>query len=167
MLKTQGPFDNSGQLTLQQSRPCRHENLPAQTTNKYDNAREWEYKQRNSGLPLAGPTGPQNRLTAQPSWGQVNQTLRGHPQTATVQFSLVFTMQTCLRVQNTQVFPRFWAPPGRGPRRRRRATQGKLGTQGRLGAQGQRATKGQLDRSFRLHGLVRRRTRTQLIDLID
>ena len=33
-------------------------------------------------------------------------------------------------------------PPGRGPRRRRRATQGKLGTQGRLGARGHRATHG-------------------------
>ena len=137
---------------------------------------------RNSGLQLAGQTRHQNCLTAQPAWGHVNQTLRGRPQTANVQFSLVFTMQTGLRVQKTQVFPRFWAPPGRGPRRRRRATQGKLGTQGRLGAQGQRATQGQrdahgrldaqgqldtqgqLDRSFRLHGLVRRRTRTQLID---
>ena len=59
---------------------------------------------RNSGLQLAGPTRPQNRLTAQPSWGQVNQTLRGHPQTAHVQFSLCFTMQTGIRVQQPQVF---------------------------------------------------------------
>ena len=43
MLSTQGPFDNSGQLALQQSRPCRHENLLAQKTKKYEHAREWEH----------------------------------------------------------------------------------------------------------------------------
>ena len=115
---------------------------------------------KNSEIQASNLQGQPDPKTASPrsNLGSSQPDPAGPPSGGNCAILLVFTMQTGLMVQKSQVCPRFWGPPGRGPRHRRRATQGKLGTRGQLD------TQGQLDRPFRLHGLVRRRTRTQLID---
>ena len=57
--KTQGPFDNSGKWTLQQSRPCSHANLLAQKTQSSAPVQVLEIKLRKSvKLPAAPGRAP-------------------------------------------------------------------------------------------------------------